>query len=226
MHENEAPGSTLYYSLLYCDPAKHDILRHYHRIYHKLKTLQPVAVTWWRNELQKTPELLPLLDAFEKDLAVHIYEDDAHVETFYKNTAGAFERILGHHYGVTDPVSLEHLEKLGIFIEKINHLQHLKKTLAKNKTYFSGEQLLKHRVNLYELSQGVITPDIRQLLNDHVAQTLSTFYTPNDKSLRPTLIMANIQKALLLEIQRSDFPLFTHHISLTPLRKWWIAIRS
>ncbi len=226
MHATETPGSSLYYSLLFADNAQRENIRHYRAIYQKLKTLHPAAMEWWQQELQKTPELLTIFDAFIKDSQTSLYEDELHLHEFYKNTAGAFERILGKFYGVTDTKTLEALENLGIFIEKVNHLKNLKKYLTKNKIYISGKQLLKHRVNLYELSRGQLTPDIRQLFQDDVNHTLSYFSPVKNKQIRPSVILANIQKALLNEIQRSDFPILTHHISLTPLRKWWIAIRS
>lgn len=227
MHRHEeTPGSSLYYSLLFTDKTQRENIRHYRAIYKKLKTLHPAAVEWWRNEIQKTPDLLPIFEAFAKDAETHIYEEDADLDDFYKKTAGAFERILGKCYGVTDPHTLHHLEKLGIFIEKVNHLRDFAKHLAKIKIYISGNQLLKHRVNLYELSRQQLTPDIQCLFEDNIAQTLSYYSSNKNKLIRPTRILANIQKALLTEIQRSNFPVLTHHISLTPLRKWWIAIRS
>ncbi|MDX2164613.1 MAG: squalene/phytoene synthase family protein [Gammaproteobacteria bacterium] len=227
MHKHEVQeGSSLYYSLLFADKTQRENILHYRAIYKKLKTLHPAAIEWWRNEIQKTPDLISVFDAFAKDAETHIYEDDSHLEAFYKNTAGAFERILGKYYGVTDSPTLHHLEKLGIFIEKVNHLRDFAKHLTKNKIYISGQQLLKYRLNLYELSRQQLTPDIQRLFEDNVAHTLTYYTTNKNKFIRPTHILANIQKALLTEIQRSHFPVLTHHISLTPLRKWWIAIRS
>jgi len=227
MHATSAPpGSSLYYSIMHADNTLKANILLYRSIYEKLKKIKPVAVSWWEQELQKHPDLLPLLHAFINDLNISIYEDNLNLHQFYKNTAGLLERSLGKFYGISDDKKLDQLENLGIFNAKINHLRDLKKHLEQGKMYFSGEQLLKYHVNLYDLSQLKLTPAILQLFEDEAEHSLSYFTPVKDKNARPTLILANIQKTLLSEIKKADFPVFTHHIGLTPLRKWWIANRS
>ena len=223
---NTPPGSSLYYSMMHADKTLRENILLYRSTYEKLKKIKPVAVSWWEQELQKYPDLLPLLNSFVKDSEVNLYEDNLSLHQFYKNTAGLLERSLGKIYGISDDKKLDQLESLGIFIAKINHLRDLKKHLELGKIYFSGEQLLKHHVNLYELSQLKLTMAIQPLFEDEAEHSLSYFTPVKDKNARPTLILANIQKALLSEIKKSGFPVFTHHIGLTPLRKWWIANRS
>jgi len=48
---------------------------------------------------------------------------------------------------------------------------------------------------------------------------------PNEdkKSQRTGLIMASIYRALLVEIQRDGFHVLNQRISLTPIRKLWLA---
>lgn len=220
------PGSSVYYSLLHTNKALRENIILYRSIYEKLKKIKPVAVSWWEQELQTKPELLPILQTFAEHISTNIFADESSLLHFYKNTAGALEKSLGKFYGVTDPETLSHLEQLGIFIERINHLRDCKKYIAQGKCYFSGEQLLKHHLTLHDLCQLQFTPNIRALFEDETTHNLSTFAPLKHKKIRPTLILANIQKTLLAEIQQSDFPVFTHHIGLTPLRKWWIAIRS
>lgn len=224
----DTPGSSIYYSVIHTDKSLRENILKYRAIYEKLKLIQPAAADWWETKLQETPELLPLLPAFLENSQINLYEDDLSLHQFYKNTAGLLERSLGKFYGITDDETLDTLENLGIFIEKVNHLRDLKKDLDKGKIYFSGERLLKHHVNLYELSQLTVTPQILALLEDETSQALNyylPFPTIKNPHLRPTLILASLQKALLTEIKKSKFPVFTHHIGLTPLRKWWIAIR-
>ncbi len=40
---------------------------------------------------------------------------------------------------------------------------------------------------------------------------------------RASLIMANIYQATLSEIEQDDFQVMQYRVSLTPLRKFWIA---
>ncbi|MFN9763828.1 MAG: squalene/phytoene synthase family protein, partial [Pseudomonadota bacterium] len=43
---------------------------------------------------------------------------------------------------------------------------------------------------------------------------------------KPGLMMANIYRALLDEIEKAGFQVLHQRISLTPLRKLWIATRT
>lgn len=43
---------------------------------------------------------------------------------------------------------------------------------------------------------------------------------------KPGLMMANIYRALLVEIEREGFQVLHQRIALTPLRKLWIAMRT
>ncbi|NBU89449.1 MAG: squalene synthase HpnD, partial [Betaproteobacteria bacterium] len=46
------------------------------------------------------------------------------------------------------------------------------------------------------------------------------------KAQKPGLMMANIYRALLAEIEAGGFQVLHQRISLTPLRKLWIATRT
>ena len=46
------------------------------------------------------------------------------------------------------------------------------------------------------------------------------------RTQRPGLMMANIYRTLLREIESANFQVLHQRISLTPLRKLWIAMRT
>ena len=46
------------------------------------------------------------------------------------------------------------------------------------------------------------------------------------RAQKPGLMMANIYRTLLREIEADDFQVLHQRISLTPLRKLWIAMRT
>ena len=46
------------------------------------------------------------------------------------------------------------------------------------------------------------------------------------KTQKPGLMMANIYRALLREIEADRFQVLHQRISLTPIRKLWIAMRT
>ena len=50
--------------------------------------------------------------------------------------------------------------------------------------------------------------------------------TPTARPQKPGLMMANIYRTLLREIEADGFQVLHQRISLTPLRKLWIAMRT
>jgi phytoene synthase len=57
-------------------------------------------------------------------------------------------------------------------------------------------------------------------------RALAALPASDRRAQRPGLIMAAIYKTLLDEIGRDGFHVLTQRISLTPLRKFWIAWRT
>lgn len=261
------PGSSLHYSLLYCDETSRKKITALRGFYQTIRDipfkvqnteLAQIKFQWWREELDrlksKTAQhpitqilqadgiytdllhnsLQDILNAFSEDIKTALYEKEVDLEKFYFNTAGSLEKLL---YNITDQKILDHLANLGVFTQKVLNLRNLRALLSRGKTYFSGEQLLLHRVNLYELSQLKLTSNIYNLFKNHInnihayrehraSKEAPATCPPNLKSYKSTLILTNIHRALLNEIDRADFPILTQSISLTPLRKWWIAFRT
>jgi phytoene synthase len=57
-------------------------------------------------------------------------------------------------------------------------------------------------------------------------QALALLPAADRRPQRPGLMMAAIYRTLLREIEASDFQVLHQRISLTPLRKVWIAMRT
>lgn len=244
------PGSSIYYSLLYTDEKYQENIAAVRAFYKAVQDSQFIEakIRWWQDELLRSKDnqaqhpitqslrisphlydsLNNILENFILDARTSIYETEHLLNQFYLKTAGTLEKIIGQIFGIEDEEILNNLSSLGIFIQRISNLRYLRKTLSHQKTYFSGELLLKHHTTLYDLSQYKITDNIRNLFKDET-EILNNSWIPICKGMTKslsTVILAKIQKALLKEIEKADFPILTKQISLTPLRKWWIATRS
>lgn len=251
------PGSSLYYSLLHCDEhsrKKIIALRGFYQTVQKIPfqsqdpSIVQIKFQWWREELARFKiqtaqhpltkilqddfhhhaDLETILNTFYEDTKISLYENNNDLDKFYFNTAGLLEKIL---YPITDQKILDNLSNLGVFIQKISHLRNIRTALSRGKVYFSGEQLLQHRVNLYELSQLKLSKNINNLFkseaeNIHHYYHRNLNYSHSPSLLASTFILAKIHKKLFDEITQSNFPVLTHQITLTPLRKWWIAFRE
>jgi phytoene synthase len=61
---------------------------------------------------------------------------------------------------------------------------------------------------------------------DYYAKAFAALPAADRKTQRAGLIMAAIYRALLVEIEADGFRVLTQRVSLTPLRKFWIAWKT
>ena len=57
------------------------------------------------------------------------------------------------------------------------------------------------------------------------AQAFELLPAKDRRAQKPGLMMASIYRTLLNEIERANFPVLTQRVSLTPIRKLWLAWR-
>jgi phytoene synthase len=79
----------------------------------------------------------------------------------------------------------------------------------------------------------VATPEFQALMQFQFERAeacydraLATLPASAHRAQRPGLVMAAIYRALLDEIRRAGFPVLRARVSLTPLRKLWLAGRT
>jgi 15-cis-phytoene synthase len=249
-------GSSLYYSLLYVDEHTQQSIITFRALFHELSNIvfecrEPqVAATklqWWKNELeQKTSQhplivnLLPIdkqcfnkiTDAFLHDLHNPLYDKQEKLLDFYRNTAGMVESHLANLYHAQQQTK-ENLCHFGIFIQLVAQLRDIRLYLRRGRSYLSGELLLQHHATLKELSEFKMTSNIHalfkaqcKLANRYYQIAQKNLTTSERKKIMPTMVLANIHKVLLDEIERADFPVLQQRLGLTPLRKWWISWKT
>jgi 15-cis-phytoene synthase len=259
--QHDDAGSSIYYSLLYCNELQHNSIRLFRHLFQTLKDIvlesrEPqIAQTkleWWQVELQSsTPQhhltkaLLPyhtlidqkalqhIISILIKDLHTPLYETQEKLLVYYSGTAGKFEQLFASIYNVNDQDIIKKLNDFGMFIQMVINLRDIRLLMQHGRTYVSGETLLAHHVTLKQLSAYQLTDNIRQLFYNlcHIAKSYfqsaqENLADPQRKKILPTLILANIHKKLLDEIEKADFPVLQQRIGLTPLRKWWISFMS
>jgi phytoene synthase len=95
------------------------------------------------------------------------------------------------------------------------------------------EDLKRFNVTAADILNARETPDFEKLLRfetdrakDYYRKAFSALPAEDRKTQRAGLIMAAIYRTLLDEIERDGFRVLTRRISLTPLRKFWIAWKT
>jgi phytoene synthase len=176
---------------------------------------------------------LDLLDGVEQNLNQSPFATFAEVTIHIIHTAGIREELMLKVLNPNPATSTEIIYSLALIIELSGIVQQLRKDVKRGLIYFGDDELKQFHVTPVMLQALKTTPEIQQLLEyqhvkierawDKVDKEIDASQRQACKSL---LIRANIAKTTLQEIKISHYRVLESFITLTPLRRWWLAFRT
>ena len=174
-----------------------------------------------------------IIDGMEMDLTQTRYLDWTGLERYCYRVASVVGLLAAGIFGYREPQTLEYARNLGLAFQLTNIIRDVGEDARKNRIYLPMEDLKRFDVPAADLLAGRQTAQFARLM-EHEAQKAKDYYARafaalpavDRKAQRPGLIMAAIYRALLDEIERDGFPVLKARISLTPLRKFWIAWKT
>jgi 15-cis-phytoene synthase len=174
-----------------------------------------------------------IIDGMEMDLTQTRYLDWAGLERYCYRVAGVVGLLAAGIFGYRDPRTLEYARDLGIAFQLTNIIRDVGEDARKHRIYLPMDELKRFEVPATDILNARETPQFKVLMKFQDARARS-YYDKATAALpagdrraqRPGLIMAAIYRALLEEIERDGFRVLTQRMSLTPLRKFWIAWKT
>jgi phytoene synthase len=177
--------------------------------------------------------LSEIVDGMEMDLTQTRYLDWPALERYCYRVAGVVGILAAGIFGYRDARTLDYAKDLGIAFQLTNIIRDVGEDARKNRIYLPMEDLKRFGLPAADILKLKETAAFRSLMQfeaerarGYYARALATLPSADRRAQRPGLIMAAIYRALLTELERDGFPVLTHRISLTPLRKFWIAWRT
>jgi len=178
-------------------------------------------------------QLGEIIDGMEMDLTQTRYLDWPGLERYCYRVAGVVGLLAARIFGYSDPRTLEYARDLGIAFQLTNIIRDVGEDARKNRIYLPMDELKRFEVPAADILNGRQTPQFTALMQfqdqrarGYYDRALAALPASDRRAQRPGLIMAAIYKTLLEEIGRDGFHVLTQRISLTPLRKFWIAWRT
>ena len=181
----------------------------------------------------KEAHLLAIIDGMEMDLDQSRYLDYPGLRKYCWHVAGVVGVLSASIFGVTNPQTLQYAEKLGLAFQLTNIIRDVGEDARKGRIYLPVNELQQF---------GVTAADLLNVRHSEKFEALMKFQTDRaqacyDEALallpkedrraqRPGLMMAAIYRTLLDEIERDGFHVLSQRISLTPLRKLWLAWKT
>ena len=174
---------------------------------------------------------------FRSDLEQSRYLDYPNLQRYCHLVAGVVGEVAARIFGHTDPRTLDYAHRLGLALQLTNIIRDVGDDARRGRIYLPIDELQRFDVKAHELLKREAPwgySDRFQALMRFQAERAHAIYDEAmallpevDRSAqRPGLMMANIYRALLVEIERGGFQVLHQRISLTPLRKLWIAART
>ena len=177
--------------------------------------------------------LLAIVDGMEMDLDQTRYLDFIGLQKYCWHVAGVVGVLSASIFGVTDQRTLNYAEKLGLAFQLTNIIRDVGEDARNGRIYLPVNELQRFGVTAADILNARHSDKFEALMQFQ-AQRAQQLYDdafallpPADRrAQRPGLIMAAIYRALLDEIERDGFHVLQQRISLTPIRKLWLAWKT
>lgn len=174
-----------------------------------------------------------IIDGMEMDLQNVRYVDFKALQLYCYRVASVVGQLAAAIFGYSDRKTLKYAHDLGMAFQLTNIIRDVGEDARRNRIYLPQDELAQFGVNESDLLAGKASEGFRSLMAHQVArarafyqQALQSLPLQDRRSQRPGLVMAAIYQKLLNEIEHDDFRVLHQRITLTPLRKLWIAWRT
>ncbi|WP_374673499.1 presqualene diphosphate synthase HpnD [Ideonella sp.] len=181
--------------------------------------------------------LLAVIEGCETDLAQNRFLDFAALERYAHLVAGVVGEVACNIFGRTQTQTVAYAHRLGLAMQLTNIIRDVGEDARRGRIYLPIDELQRFDVKAHELLRREAPwgySDRFTALMRFQAERAQRCYDealallpPEDRATqKPGLMMANIYRTLLGEIERAGFQVLHQRTSLTPLRKLWIAART
>jgi phytoene synthase len=178
-----------------------------------------------------------VIEGCEVDLMQNRFLDFPALANYCHLVAGVVGEVACNIFGRSHESTLAYAHKLGLAMQLTNIVRDVGEDARRGRIYLPINELQQFDVKAHELLKRESPwgySERFQALMRFQAERAHRLY---DEALvllpeadrpmqKPGLMMANIYRTLLREIEKSDFQVLHQRIALTPLRKLWIAART
>lgn len=177
--------------------------------------------------------LIAVIDGMEMDLTQTRYLDFVALERYCWHVASVVGIMSAGIFGYRDERTLQYAEKLGLAFQLTNIIRDVGEDARRGRIYLPISELQQFGVPAADILNAKHSDRFVQLMRFQLERAQRCYdeafalLPPQDRRAQRTgLIMAAIYRALLDEIERDGLRVLEHKISLTPLRKLWLAWKT
>lgn len=177
---------------------------------------------------------LEIIDGMEMDLDQNRYRDFKELQLYCYRVASVVGLLSASIFGYSDRKTLKYAHDLGMAFQLTNIIRDVGEDARRGRIYLPADEMAQFGVTEADILQGKESDTVRRLLEfqieraqEYYDRALAALPAVDRRDQRTGLIMAAIYRTVLDEIQRGGCEkVLNQRISLTPLRKLWLAWKT
>ena len=181
--------------------------------------------------------LSTVIDGCQMDLEQTRYLDYPALAQYCHRVAGVVGEVAAGIFGRSEDATVAYAHRLGLAMQLTNIIRDVGDDARRGRIYLPMSELQRFDVKAHELlrtSAPYAYGERFDALMRFQAERAHGCYDEacallpeaDRAAQKPGLMMANIYRTLLREIEAGGFQVLHQRVSLTPLRKLWIAMRT
>ncbi len=181
----------------------------------------------------RADHLLAVIEGCAMDLNQSRYLDFPGLSRYCHLVAGVVGEVAASIFGRTEAQTIEYAHRMGLAVQLTNIIRDVGDDARRGRIYLPIDELQRFDVKAHEILNRGYSERFTALMTFQAErahriydEALDLLPEADRRTQRPGLMMANIYRTLLREIESANFQVLHQRISLTPLRKLWIAMRT
>ena len=194
-----------------------------------MQALLPIAADY----AIRADHLLAVIDGCQMDLEQSRYLDFAGLARYCHLVAGIVGEVAANIFGRSSDATTAYAHKLGLAMQLTNIIRDVGDDARRGRIYLPVDELKQFDVKAQEILNRGYSERFTALMKFQAERAHRCYdealalLPPADRiAQKPGLMMANIYRSLLREIEADGFQVLHQRTSLTPIRKLWIAVRT
>jgi phytoene synthase len=195
-----------------------------------MKALMPLAAQF----AIEAGHLLAVIDGCQVDLQQSRFLDYAALANYCHLVAGVVGEVAANIFGRSEQSTVRYAHRLGLAMQLTNIIRDVGDDARRGRIYLPMSELKQFDVKAGEILRRdapwgyserfeALMRFQAQRAHAVYAEALALLPEADRRAQKPGLMMANIYRTLLREIEADGFRVLHQRTSLTPLRKLWIA---
>jgi phytoene synthase len=177
--------------------------------------------------------LSEIIDGMQMDLDHNHYPNFEALKLYCHRVAGVVGMLSAEIFGYQDRRTLEYAAGLGLAFQLTNIIRDVGEDARRDRIYMPLDEIERHGVSLDDIARSRETNGFRRLMEFQIERAQGCYRDAfaklpavDRRAQRAGIMMAAIYQTLLEEIRSDGCRVLTQRVSLTPVRKLWIAWRT